>query len=111
MIVLSPKTTFSVAANKYYWKGYTDLFEEKTDKLVAQLTSIEGDDDKTGELIVTESDNKQLNDLVIISAFIMQQRSNARKRAVFELKFDSNLRDLLAEDWNLSPVLIFAVLR
>jgi len=98
MIVLSPKTAFALAGNKYYWKGYTDLFEEKTDKLLAQLISIEGDDDKTGELIVSEGDNKQFNDLVIISAFIMHQRSEARKRAVLSPKFHSNLRDLLVED-------------
>jgi hypothetical protein len=96
MVMLNPKTSFVVDGNKYYWKGYTDLFDEKTDKLVAQYSPIEADN-KTGELIVTEGSKKNLNDLVVISAFILQRRSDARKRAVSHLKFYSNiLRDLLA---------------
>jgi hypothetical protein len=87
MVVLSPKTSFTVDGKKYYWKGYTDLFEEKTDKLVAQyLSSLNGGAENIGELIVTESDNKQLNDLVVISAVVMQHRSQARERAVSRVK-------------------------
>lgn len=87
MVVLSPKTSFAVDGKKYYWKGYTDLFEDKTDKLVAQyLPSLNGGAENIGELIVTESDNKQLNDLVVISTVVMQHRSQARERAVSRVK-------------------------
>ena len=98
MLVLPPKTTFTFDGKKYYWKGYTDMFEEKTDKLLGQYlpASNEGADPGTGHLVVAEDDNKQLSDLVVISAVVMQQRSDARKRAVFDITIYSNiLRDLL----------------
>lgn len=37
-----PKTTFAVDGKEYYWKGYNDLFEKKTDKLIAQYSLVEG---------------------------------------------------------------------
>lgn len=89
MAILPPKTTFTFDGNKYHWKGYTDLFEEKSDKLLAQYqSSVEGTE-KIGQLVVTEGDNKQLNDLVIISAIVLQHRSEARTRAVshFQSRF------------------------
>lgn len=84
-LILSPKTTFSVGDDKYYWKGYSDLFDEKKDRLLAQYqaSSVEGADNKIGHLSVAEGDDTMLNDLVVISAFIMQQRADARKRAVY----------------------------
>jgi hypothetical protein len=84
MLVVPPKTVFTVEGKKYYWKGYTDLFDETTDKLLAQYEPIEneGPDSKTGELLITEGVDKEINDLAIISAVVQQQRSEARKRAV-----------------------------
>ena len=98
MLVLPPKTSFTFAGKKYYWKGYTDLFEEKTDKLLAQYqpTMTEGADPCIGQLIIAEGDNLQLNDLVFISSIIMQQRSDARKRAVSHLTSVLIFRDLLS---------------
>lgn len=88
MIVLPPKTSFTISGKKYYWKGYTDLFEEKTDKLLAQYqpTLTEGSEPCTGQLIIAEGANFQLNDLIVISSIVMQQRSEARKRAVSHLQ-------------------------
>lgn len=84
MLVLPPKTVFTVGDKKYHWKGYTDLFEESTDKLLAQYSpvEVEGSDNKTGELLITEGVDKQINDLTVISAIVQQQRGEARRRAV-----------------------------
>jgi hypothetical protein len=84
MLVVPPKTTFTAGGKKYYWKGYTDLFDESTDKLLAQYSpvEVEGPDSKTGELLITEGVDKQINDLAVISAIVQQHRSEARKRAV-----------------------------
>ena len=96
MIILPPKTSFTFDGKKYYWKGYTDLFEEKTDKLVSQYYSKaeEGADPNTGSLLVTEGNDKQLDDMIVISAVVMQQRSEARKRAVYHLTFISKMAGL-----------------
>ena len=87
MIVLPPKTTFSVDGKPYYWKGYTDLFEEKTDKLFAQYspTLTGGAETTTGRLLISQVDNQNLNDVVFVSTVVMQQRADARKRAVYHL--------------------------
>jgi hypothetical protein len=84
MIILPPKTSFTLDDKKYYWKGYTDLFEEKTDKLVCQYApkTAEGSDPNTGKLVVSEGNDKKLDDIIVISTVVMQQRSEARKRAV-----------------------------
>lgn len=86
MLIVPPKTFFSYNGNKYYWKGYSDFFAEKTDKLLAQYQPATDDSsDKFGELIVSEGD-KGLIDLIVVSAFIVQRRSDARKRAVIHSK-------------------------
>ena len=89
MIVLSPKTTLKIDDKSYYWKGYTDLFEEKTDKLVAQYTPkmTDGVETTTGQLLVIETTDQMINDSVVISTILMQQRSDARKRAVCRLTY------------------------
>jgi hypothetical protein len=88
-LIFAPKTTFTFNGKEYYWKGYTDLFEQKTDKLTAQYSPIESSGNKVGEILIAEGkDNevsKQLQDLIIISTFVMEQRSNARQRAVCHL--------------------------
>jgi hypothetical protein len=87
MIVLPPKTTFKIGDRSFYWKGYTDLFEEKTEKLYAQYTPkmTDGAETTTGQLLVIETDDQKINDLAVISTVIMQQRSDARRRAVYIL--------------------------
>jgi len=82
LLVISAKTTFVVAGRKYCWKGYNTLFDEKTDRLIAQFTPVEGDDNVTGELIVG-TDKADIETLIIMSAFIMRHRSEARRRAVY----------------------------
>jgi hypothetical protein len=85
-LVFPPKTTLTIDEREYYWKGYTDLFDKKSDKLVAQYHSFEAGD-KVGEILIAEGKkdeprSKNFQDVVIISAFIMQHRSSARARAV-----------------------------
>jgi hypothetical protein len=79
-----PKTTFTVNGKEYYWKGYNDLFERKSDKLIAQYSRVEGVDDKFGTIVFGKAD-KFLTDVILVSSFVLQQRSDARKRAVFSV--------------------------
>jgi Family of unknown function (DUF6593) len=110
MLVLSPKTVFTFDDKKYYWKGYSDLFEEKTDKLVAQYTPkmTEGADPFTGSLLVTEGNRKQLDDLIVVSTAVMQQRSDARRRAVCHLDFTANVVGISCISWKAIVVLTTA---
>lgn len=89
MVILPPKTSFTLDGKKYYWKGYSDLFEEKTDKLVCQYSprTEDGADPNTGSLLFSEGNDKKLDDMIVISTVVMQQRSEARKRAVYHLTF------------------------
>ena len=99
LVVIPPKTTFSFDGNEYSWKGYTDLFDENKVRLIAQYnpTLIENADNKIGQFLIREGDTKKLTDLIVFSAFVVQHRSDARKRAVSQLNFNSNiLRALLA---------------
>jgi len=91
MMILPPKTSFVKDGKGYYWKGSSDLFEEKTNKLIAQYLPkmVDSADPMTGNLILTEGNDKQLDDLIVISTVVMQQRSDARKRAVCHLAFHS----------------------
>ena len=84
MGMLPPKTTFSIGEKKYYWKGYTDVFEEKGDKLAAQFTppSAEGADPNTGRLLMTEGSDDSTRAVIVLSTIVMLGRSEARKRAV-----------------------------
>jgi hypothetical protein len=84
MLVMPPKTTFTHDGKKYYWKGYSGVFEEKSDKLVGYYTpkTTEGADANTGTLLITQGDNKQLEELIVLCTVVMQQRSEGRKRAV-----------------------------
>ena len=92
MGIFPPKTTFSIDDKKYYWKGYTDVFEEKGDKLTAQFTpkAAEGADPNTGHLLMTEGSDETTRGIIILSTVVMQGRSEARKRAVRPLKGESN---------------------
>lgn len=89
--MLPPKTTFAVGGEKYYWKGYTDCFDD-SDKLVAQFTPSETGD-KTGDLVITEGDEK-LHDVAVICSIVLQQRGDARKRAVTRFHLFLISRDL-----------------
>ena len=84
MLMLPAKTTFAIDGKKYYWKNYTDLFDASNDKLIAQYSpvEVENKENKTGDLLITEDEMTGLRDLVVISAIILQQRADARKRAV-----------------------------
>jgi hypothetical protein len=80
-----PKTTFTVNGKEYYWKGYNDLFEKKSDKLVAQYSRVEGVDDKFGTIVFGNLADEFLTDVILVSSFVLQQRSDGRKRAVFSV--------------------------
>jgi len=79
--LLSPKTKFSVGEKKYYWKGYTDVFDEKTERLVAQFTP-EGTEANAGNLLTMEGIEDTTLSVLVLSTVLMQGRSEARKRAV-----------------------------
>ena len=91
--ILPPKTTFEADGKKYYWKGYTDLIHEGDNKLVAQYTAIEieSPDNKTGDLVISEG-QETIFGIIVISAIVQQQRSNARKRAVGSQQTSTNLQ-------------------
>jgi hypothetical protein len=80
-LVFPPKTHFSIGDKKYYWKRYNDVFEEKTDRLVAQFTA-EGMDANSGNLLTMEGNDETTREILVLSTVLMQGRSEARKRAV-----------------------------
>ena len=83
-----PKTTFVIDGKDYEWKGYSDLFEKKTGRLVAQYSPAENSDSKFGSLVFTKGDQHR-TDMIVASALVLQQRSEARKRAVCSITVHS----------------------
>jgi len=79
--ILPPKTTFSVGGTKYHWKGDTDVFEDKTDTLVAQYQP-EGPGPNTGNLVMTEASDESTREIMVLSTIFMQERFEAHKHAV-----------------------------
>ena len=76
-----PKTKLAIDGKDYEWKGYNDLSEKKTGRLVAQYSPVENDEKKLGMLVFTKGDQLR-TDMIVVSALVLQQRAAARKRAV-----------------------------
>jgi hypothetical protein len=76
------KTLFEVGGKKYHWKGQTALLDDQTGQLLAgfHATYLETDYHRLGNLVVTEEGKKTL-DLVVISALVLQERSDEGKLA------------------------------
>lgn len=90
--LIPAKTSFSVDDKKYCWRGQSQLFDAKRDKLIALYhpNPMEDTEGNIGQLLIAES-NTQLTVLVIMTAFVEQRRSDLFK-AVSHTPFDSNKR-------------------
>lgn len=91
----SSKTTFSVNGKSYHWKGHAELLEDETQLKVAHFYPswliIDVKEHKLGKLIIYEKD---LMDLVIATALVVQERSDEGRQAVHSNStFPSNLVD------------------
>ena len=76
--ILPAKTTFSVGGTKYHWKGDTDVFEDKTDTLIAQYQP-EGPGPNTGNLVMTEASDESTREIMVLSTIFLQERFEAHK--------------------------------
>jgi hypothetical protein len=76
------KTLFEVGGRKFHWKGQTALLDDQSGQLLAgfHATYLETDYHKLGSLVVTEEGKKML-DAVVISALVVQERSDEGKLA------------------------------
>jgi hypothetical protein len=77
------KTGFTYADKKYHWKGHTGLVDDETDKLLAIFHSswFDRNYSKVGKLEVT-SDGQKVLDVAVITALIVQERSDEEKQMV-----------------------------
>jgi hypothetical protein len=79
--ILPPKTTFSIGGRKYHWKGDTDIFEDKTDTLIAQYQP-EGPGPNTGNLLMTGASDESTREIMVLSSIFMQRRFETNSHAV-----------------------------
>ena len=88
LLLISPKTTFSINGHKYRWIGDSNVFENKTNCLVGQYYAnlARGEEDKIGTLLLREGKN-ELTHMVVISALVLQARSIKHNHAVFHVTF------------------------
>jgi len=77
------KTMFTYNGKKYHWKGHTGLVDDETDTLLALFHSswFDLNWNKIGRLEIT-SEGKKLLDIAVITALIVQERSDEGKQAV-----------------------------
>jgi len=78
-------TKFSYNGKNYHWKGHAELVEEDTGERIAQFYEswlvVDVKEHKLGKLVMND-DAKELMDLVVITAFAIQERSDEAKKAV-----------------------------
>ena len=77
------KTMFTYNGKKYHWKGQTGLVDDDTDTLMALFHSswFDLNWNKVGRLEIT-SEGKKILDMAVITALIVQERSDEGKQAV-----------------------------
>jgi hypothetical protein len=77
------KTMFTFNGKKYHWKGHTGLVDDETDTLLAIFHSswFDLNWNKVGRLEIT-SEGKKLLNIAVITALIVQERSDEGKQAV-----------------------------
>lgn len=77
------KTLFTYKGKKYHWKGHTGLVDDETDTLLAIFHSswFDLNWNKVGRLEIT-SEGKKLLNIAVITALIVQERSDEGKQAV-----------------------------
>ena len=73
------RTHFTEGEHKFYWNGHAELVEAKTGEVIAQLSSVTSDkqDSKIGKLVIKpHGQSPKLIDLVVMTALIVQERSD-----------------------------------
>ena len=80
LLFFSPKASFTFAGKKYSWKALHNLIEEGTNRLVAQYQPI-GSNNRLGQLSMSDGD-QNFTDMVVVTAFVLQRSTDARKRTV-----------------------------
>jgi len=77
-------TSLTYNGKSYDWKCHTALIDDQTNCLLATLHSgryVERDIHKMGSLVIT-GDGKEVQDLAVVSALVLQERSEKRPLAV-----------------------------
>jgi hypothetical protein len=77
------KHRFAANGKKYFWKGHTELVEEEHDVLCATFTPswLEDKGHRIGQLVVT-GDGKDIMDIIVFTALIVQERTDEYKASV-----------------------------
>ena len=91
-------TRFTVNGKIYYWNGHTELVSVETGDIIAQFFPswlvIDVQEHKLGKLVVKEG-YKDLMDVAMITALVVQERSDEAREAVESLvPSDSNYHRL-----------------
>ena len=76
-------TSFTYNGKNYHWKGQTALIDDETKCLLAAMHSrfLETDSHKLGTLVIT-GDGKEIFDMAVVSALVLQERSEEGRLAV-----------------------------
>jgi len=82
--LLHGKTQFELNGEKYHWKGHTEFINDQSGLVLAKFhpTTLEGPKHKIGSLVI-EWDGKALMDMIVITALVVQERSDEGKIAVW----------------------------
>jgi len=79
------KTEFIYDGKKFHWIGHSELVEEQTGDVLAQFHTswhlMEGIEHKLGKLII-KHEGLAMTDLIVITALIVQERSEEGRLAV-----------------------------
>jgi hypothetical protein len=75
------RTVFTSNGKTYHWKGHKELFDDATGEVVGKFhaTWLEGTGHKIGTLEIKDT---QMQDLVVLTAIVVQERSDERTLAV-----------------------------
>lgn len=75
------KTHFTYNDNAYHWKDHKEFFDDATGEVVRKFhtTWLDGTGHKIGTLEVKDA---QMQDLVVLTAIVVQERSDERTLAV-----------------------------
>ncbi len=84
--LLHSKTSFSAENKAYHWKGYDELVEDDTNKVVAKFHSKWWQDDthkmRIGRLDVNET---EMRDLIVFTAVIVEERAQEKLPPFYQL--------------------------
>ena len=81
-------TRFTVNGKVYYWDGHAELVSVETGDIIARFYPswlvIDVEEHKLGKLVIGE-ENKDLMDVAVTTALIVQERSDESRQAVESL--------------------------